>query len=374
MNIAYRFRIYPNKEQAILMQKTFGCVRYVYNHFLARRKEAYEKDKTTLDPFACSRELTVLKKETEWLKEPDKNALIYTLRDLDSAYKNFFDRIKRGETQVGYPKFKSKKDNRKKYKTQAEGIHIFDKYIQLPKLGKVRCKFSRKVEGEIVNATISQEPSGKYYVSICCEDVEIKQYASTGKTVGIDLGVKDLIITSYGDKYINKKFLRKSERRLKHLQRNLSRKTSGSKRYVKARIAAAKVHERIRNCRTDYLQKLTTELVKNYDVIYMEDLNAKGMTKNHRLAKSINDVAFNEIACMLKYKTEWQHHKLPLQKIDRFFPSSQMCHKCGYINKAVKNPKIREWVCPECGEKHDRDINAAINILNKGTRQFLAAK
>lgn len=364
MEICYKFRLYPNATQEKQIQRTFGSTRYIYNYFLSERKRLYEEKKETLNYFACSSELTKLKHDGEhdWLNEIDSRALKASLKDLDVAYQNFFRGIKKGQ-KVGYPHFKSKKDRNKSYRTNntTNTIRVVDNAIRLPKLGNVKCKVSRSVQGRILNATVSQTPSGKYFVSVCCTDVVIPQYPHTGKSIGLDMGLTDFAVSSDGTRYANPKYLSKSEKRLALLQRRLSRKQKGSNNREKARIAVAKLHERIANQRRDNLQKLSTQLVKDNDVIATESLNVKGMEQNHSLAKSIADASWSEFERMLTYKTAW--HGKELIKIDRFFPSSQLCSMCGYRNTETKDLSVRKWICPDCGTVHDRDENAAKNIL-----------
>lgn len=363
MEKSFKYRIYPNKAQKALIQKTFGCVRYVYNYFLNLKQTVYRENKETISFNQMSKLLTQLKKENEWLKEPDKDALQKSLKNLDMAYQKFF------KEHTGYPKFKSKKNRYQSYRTSCtnNNIRFEGKHIKLPKLGYVKVRDKQVPSGRILNATISQEPNGHYYCSICCTDIEITQYLKTGKNIGVDLGIVDFAILSDGSKIENQRFYEKSERKLSKLQKSLSRKTIGGNNWNKARIKVANLQKHISNQRNDFLHKLTTDLVKNYDVIAIEDLDVKSMKETDKSVrnKRVGDVSFAEFRRQLTYKSSWYGKDLVV--IDRYYPSSQICHICNHRD-GKKSEDIRSWNCPHCGSQLDRDVNAAINILNEGIR------
>ena len=361
MNKSFKIRIYPNKEQQILINKTFGHVRYLYNFILNLRQKLYNNFGLFLSYNNSAKILTELKKHKIWLCEIDAVALQQSLKDQDAGMKNFFNGL------GGYIKFKSKRD-KNSYRTNGKTIALDqnNKIIKIPKVGWIKFKDKTNFSGltKINNITISKSPSGKYFASISAE-VDITALTKTKKSCGIDLGLKDFCILNNGAKFENPRFFVNNQQRLKLLQQNLSRKVKDSKNYFKARIKLAKFHEHIANCRKDYLHKISIQLVKEYDIICTETLQVKEMLMENDNAKDISDVSWYEFVRQLEYKCLW--YDKVLSKIDTFYPSSQLCSSCGYKNYALRsNTSIREWTCLECGKHHDRDINAAINILNQG--------
>ena len=366
----YKYRIYPNEEQVIQIEKTFGCCRFVYNQLLAKKIDLYKNEQKSMSKTDCNNYCNrILKKEYEWLKEVDKFALTNSIYNLDEAYKNFFRRVKQGNDKVGFPKFKSKKNHYYSYKTNFTNNNIkvdFDNNkVQLPKLKWVKCKLHRKFTGKILFVTISKTPSNKYFISFNVE-CEHEILPKNNNAVGIDLGIKDLLITSDGEVINNEKLTYKYEKKLAKLQRQFARKKKGSNNWNKQRIKIARLHEKITNIRKDNLHKISYTLVKENQFIFSEDLNIKGMVKNHNLAKSIHDCSWYELTRQISYKSEWNERVY--KKVDRYYSSSQLCSKCGYKNVNTKNLNVREWICPICGTHDDRDINASINILNKGLK------
>lgn len=370
VNFAYKYRIYPTKEQEQLLSKHFGCVRFVWNYFLNERKEHYLKNKEEIEAkrikgnlnyYDNAKELTLLKREKEWLRDCNSQSLQATLKHLDSAYKMFFRKTHK------FPNFKNK--DAKQSFTIPQHFKLENTKIYFPKFNEgIKVKVHKELNGRFVVATVSKTTTNKYYISIVVEK-DTQALPTINKYIGIDLGIKDLIICSDSKKYQNIKPLSCLEKKLKYKQKQLSKKAKGSSNRKKAKHKVAIVHEKIKNTRSDYIHKITKAIINENQVIIAEDLHVKGMMRNHKLAKSISDVAWHEIHRQLEYKSKWNGRTYHV--IDRFFPSSKMCSSCNFVNDELML-KDRTWDCPSCDTKLDRDLNASINILNQGLNNLQA--
>ena len=361
---SYKFRLYPNKKQMMMFEKTFGCVRFIWNQMLADKIAYYKETGKTLRNTPAQ-----YKKDYPWLKEVDSLALCNVQLNLQKAYKSFF------QSNFGFPKFKSKRHHQSYRTNNQRGMMVVKNgKVKLPKIGWVTVKAHRKIKGNIKSATISKTSTGKYYISILCE-TDIQPFIKTNSSIGVDLGLSHFAILSTGEKIENPRFLVRASKKLRREQKILSRRGLLAKQngkslndcmnYQKQRLKVARLHEKIQNQRKDFLHKMSTNLIKNHDRICMEDLASKNLMRNHHLAKAIGDASWSEFCRMLEYKADWYGKKII--SISRWFPSSQICSNCK-VNSGKKPLHVREWTCESCGAHHDRDLNASLNILHKGLR------
>lgn len=369
---SYRFRMYPTTSQIELIHKTFGCTRLVYNYYLEKKKEA------NLACFDVIKDLKNLQAEYPYLKEVDSCSLRCSLFNLDDAFKRYYKK------QGSYPKFKSKYNSRRCYRTncisssykdktyQSIEVNLKKDIIKLPKLKEVKIRGYRDLEylpGRIINATVEQASTGKYYVSVVAEENDIYTKLTPRKIIGIDLGIKDIIITSDNEKIGNPRLIEKYEKRIKRCQRELSRRIKRSNNYYKTKRRLAILYQKLKNAKKYLIHQITKKLVIENDIIVTENLNIKGMIEEKKISKHLTNVSLGEICRVLEYKSN-KYGKKYIQ-IDSYYPSSQICSKCGYKNKEVKKLSVRSWICPECGSYHDRDYNASYNILFEGLKKYI---
>ena len=362
---SYKFRIYPTKEQEQSFAQFFGAKRWIYNHYLATNKDKFSKKEKHLSNFDINLDITNLKKlpDTNWLKSIDDWCLKHSAEDLAVAYNNFFKTITgKSKQKSKIPRFKSK-SNKQSYRTRNIKLNEEENLISVPKIKNIKIKLHRKLNGTIKSATVSKNPDGNYYISILTEENQVI-LPSTGKEVGIDLGITDLCILSNGIKFIRtSNLLKKTNLALKHAQKKLSNKAKGSINYEKQRIKVSKLYSKLTRIKEHYYHEISNYLVKNFDAIYMEDLGISNMLKNHKLSRVIHEVSWYKLISMIQYKSSW--YGRTFHRINRFEPTSKKCSSCNYkLDKLALS--IRSWTCPECGVEHDRDINASINILNIG--------
>ena len=377
INKAYKFRLYPNQNQKELINKTFGCTRLVYNYYLDKKINEYKTNKKSISSYECIKDLKNLYNDYPFLKEVDSMSLRCSLFNLDNAYNKFF------KDKFGYPKFKSK-FNKNSFRTnmitsEYKGrtyynikLDLIGKTITLPKLKNMKIRGYRKINkinGKIINATVSRELDDTYYVSVVVEEDIINYKFMPTTIVGLDLGIKDLVITSNYQKYKNEKIIEKYEKRIKQKQKRLAKKERGSHNYYKLKREIARIYKKIKNARKYLIHHITKDITDNNDIIVCETLKVKNMVKNHHLAKVIEDASFSEIIRQLEYKTKWKGKKL--YKINTFYPSSQICSHCGYKNTLLKDLSIREYNCPNCNYELDRDYNASVNIMFEGLKLYM---
>lgn len=361
---SYEFQIYPTKQQKVQLEKTFYCVRYVYNYYIDKTNKEKESKNLKFNFQECCDDLDELKKEKKFLNEVDPISLTMTLRFLNFAYRNYYRGIK------NHPKFKSSKYHSYRYSTKNfnDSIKINENYIEIPNIGPIRYKPKHAIEGTIFQATVKHEPDNRYYITLLYYCEKPNQLNKSQKAIGIDVGLKHFAVISNGQKIANPKYFDQNMKKLAKANRLLSRRVEGSSNWEKQRIKVGRIQKHITKQRKDFINKLTTQLINDYDIICVETLDILNMVKKGNWARQIEDASWREFIRQLEYKADWYGKKVI--KVNHHYPSSQICSNCRCKNNEIKKLSIRKWICPHCGKELDRDINAAINILNEGLRQL----
>lgn len=370
---AYKYRIYPNKAQTELINKSIDCARFVYNKTLEMRQKAWERRGERLTPFDLMKRLPHMKEYLPFLKEVDSVCLKEAIKDMDSAYQNWWKALKRGDMNHGAPRFKSKRNASQSFRTCSKTVAcLSDRALRFPKLGQIHAHVSRQPVGEIIYATISRTPSGKYFASLLCRAPDVEHLPENENAIGIDVGIRNFATDSEGTVYANEKYFEKAAKKLRREQKRLSRMVKGSANWEKQRIRVARAYEKMTNQRRDHHQKLSTQLIRENQTICVETLDIQKMAQKSYMARDIYDAAWYEFVSMLEYKANWYGRNLV--KVDKKFPSTRTCSSCGAVLQKKLSPHKRTWICPSCGVEHDRCLNSAKNILAEGVRMMNEAE